>query len=274
MIRHLLTFGAIFATTAWAASLTAENTSPAAFAQRSGLPAKWTAPSGMEFVLIPPGSFTMGLASEKDAPPHRVQLTEPFYLATREMTQAQWKQVTGKIHSTYFPGDDHPINCVTYVQITQMLKLLQKEIPGIRLPTEVEWEYAARAGDTGELDPNLEADAWTAENSDNTVRAGGLKPPNAFGLYDILGNVWEWCSDFYDADYYSRSPESNPTGPQKSLYRYAVIRGGSALFGPEACRYGNRAFSQLGRPRPDLGLRLAFGVTDEFRKRYLQPEAQ
>lgn len=273
MIQRTLSLLLISLTAGWSAPITPGDSSPAAYAKSSGLPAKWTSPSGMEFVLIPPGSFVRGLAGEADAPPHPVQITEPFYLATKEMTQSQWKQVTGKIHSTFFPGEDHPINSVTYGQIGQMLKLLQKEIPGARLPNEAEWEYAARAGDDSELASQLDFKAWTAENSDNTVRAGGQKQPNAFGLYDILGNVWEWCSDFYDSDYYGRSPDANPPGPQKSLYRYAVIRGGSAQFGPEACRYGNRAFSQIGRPRPDLGLRLAFGVTDPFRKLYLSPPA-
>lgn len=241
--------------------------------QTAGLPEKWTAPDGMEFVLIPPGSFTMGREGSSDAPPHTVKISKPFYLAAREMTQSQWKLATGKIHSTYFPGDDHPINCVTQVQIVPMLKALQKDIPGARLPTEAEWEYAARAGSTSEQAADLDAKAWTASNSNNTVQAVGKKAPNAFGLYDMQGNIWEWCSDFYDPEYYQRAPEQDPAGPQKSLYRYVVIRGGSALFGDEASAVGNRAFSQAGRPRPDLGLRLAFDVTDAFRQAVAAPPA-
>lgn len=254
----------------WAAATHAEQPA-AAYAQSAGLPEKWTSPNGMEFVLIPPGTFTMGLAAEADAPPHPVTISKPFYLAALEMTQSQWKATTGKIHSTYFPGDDHPINCVTHVQIAQMLKSLQKDIPGARLPTEAEWEYAARAGAASDRPDNLEVLAWTADNSDNTVQAVGKKTPNAFGLYDMQGNVWEWCADFYDSEYYLRAPAQDPAGPQKSLYRYAVIRGGSALFGEEAGRFGSRAFSQIGRPRPDLGLRIAFDVTDAFRQSLAKP---
>jgi len=244
---------------------------PATYAQRVGLPEQWTAPDGMVFILIPPGSFTMGGESASDAPPHTVTISKPFYLATTEMTQSQWRRATGKIHSTYFPGDDHPINCVTQVQIVPMLKALQKDIPGARLPTEAEWEYAARAGSTSEKAADLDGKAWTASNSNNMVQAVGKKAPNAFGLYDMQGNVWEWCSDFYDAEYYQRAPKQDPSGPQKSLYRYVVIRGGSALFGDEASDLGNRAFSQAGRPRPDLGLRLAFDVTDAFRQMLASP---
>ncbi|MBN8708286.1 MAG: hypothetical protein BGO12_21760 [Verrucomicrobia bacterium 61-8] len=242
-----------------------------AYAQSSGLPEKWTAPDGMVFALIPPGTFTMGGQGASDAPAHPVTISKPFYLATTEMTQSQWRRATGKIHSTYFPGDDHPINCVTQVQIVPMLKALQNEIPGARLPTEAEWEYAARAGSATGQAADLNAMAWTASNSNNTVQAVGKKSPNAFGLYDMQGNVWEWCSDFYDPEYYLRAPERDPAGPQKSLYRYVVIRGGSALFGDEASDIGNRAFSQAGRPRPDLGLRLAFDVTDAFRQTLASP---
>jgi len=252
----------------------AENASQSAkYAESSGLPHTWTSAGGMEFILIPPGTFVMGLASEPDATPHPVTISQPFYLATKEMTQPQWKQATGKVHSTYFAGDDHPINCVTHAQIGLLLKSLAKEIAGVRLPTEAEWEYAARAGDDADAPKDADENAWTAENSDNQVRAVGLGKPNAFGLYDMLGNVWEWCADFYDPDYYARSPATDPHGPEKSLYRYAVVRGGSAWCGQEAVRYGNRAFSQIGRPRPDLGVRLAFSVTEDFRKQHMRAGA-
>jgi formylglycine-generating enzyme required for sulfatase activity len=239
------------------------------YATQSGLPPRWTSPSGMEFALIPPGSFVMGLPGSKDAFQHKVTLTDPFYMAVREMTKGQWIGITGKIHSNYFPGAETPINCVTQVQAAQMLTILEKEIPGARLPTEAEWEYAARAGNTNELVDDLHAKAWSAENSDNEIKPTAKKSPNDFGLYDTLGNVWEWCGDYYDADYYRRSPNKNPNGPEKSLYKYFVLRGGSAWSGIEACRYGNRAFSQASRTRPDIGLRLAFTPTDAFRKRHL-----
>ncbi|GAT35219.1 formylglycine-generating enzyme [Terrimicrobium sacchariphilum] len=270
-MKHLVLGFMLLSSLGGASARAGEQTT--AYAQDAGLPEKWTAPGGMEFVLIPPGTFTMGRAEASDAPPHTVRISKPFYLATTEMTQSQWKRATGKIHSTYFPGDDHPINCVSHVQITQMLKTLQKDIPGARLPTEAEWEYAARAGSSSEQAANLEAKAWTASNSNNTVQAVGKKTPNAFGLYDMQGNVWEWCADFYDPDYYQRAPEQDPSGPQKSLYRYVVIRGGSALFGNEASDVGNRAFSQAGRPRPDLGLRIAISVTDAFRQALANPPA-
>jgi len=174
---------------------------------------------GMEFVKIPPGEFMMGCSagdSDCDAdekPEHRVQITKAFEIGKYEVTQAQWQAVMGSNPST-IKGDDHPVETVSKDETQDFLAKLTAKNDGYRyrLPTEAEWEYAAKAG--GALPVSLDEVAWYAANSDDQTHPVGQKKPNAWGLYDMLGNVREWISDQYALNYYSNSPVADPTGPQ------------------------------------------------------------
>lgn len=176
-------------------------------------------PVGMEFVKIAPGEFMMGCSagdSDCDAdekPQHRVQITKGFEIGKYEVTQAQWQAVMGSNPSTV-KGDDHPVETISKQDAEDFLAKLTALNDGYRyrLPTEAEWEYAARAG--APLPPSLDEVAWYAANSNDTTHPVGQKKPNAWGLYDMLGNVREWVSDQYSMTYYSNSPLADPTGPQ------------------------------------------------------------
>ncbi len=189
---------------------------------------------GMKFVLIPSGEFTMGSpASEKDRDSdetqHKVKITKPFYMQTTEVTQAQWKAVMGN-NPSHFKGDNLPVEQVSWDDVQEFLKKLSaKEGAKYRLPTEAEWEYACRGGSTtrfcfGDDESKLGEYAWYGANSDSKTHPVEMKKPNAWGLYDMHGNVCEWCSDWYDKDYYSKSPANDPQGPASGSHR--VLRGG------------------------------------------------
>jgi formylglycine-generating enzyme required for sulfatase activity len=203
----------------------------------------------MKLVYIPPGEFMMGSPdSEKDrfsreGPQHRVRITKGFYMTVTEVTQAQWKAVMGNNPSN-FKDDDLPVAQVSWDYAVEFCsRLSQKEGKGYRLPTEAEWEYACRAGTTtrfyfGDNDSMLSDYAWYYENTGTKTLPVGKKKPNSFGLYDMHGNVSEWCSDWYDEDYYSQSPVDDPKGPSTGQYR--VIRGGSWNYLPRLSRSANR----------------------------------
>ena len=197
---------------------------------------------GMRFVLIQPGKFLMG--SPEDEPgrysgerPHRVNLTKPFYLQTTEVTQGQWQALMGKNPSGHKRcGDGCPVEQVSWDDVQKFIqKLNQKEgADKYRLPTEAEWEYACRAGSTSAFpngniselqcgrDPNLDAMGWYCWNSKNSVQPVAQKKPNAWGLYDMSGNVQEWCQDWFGG--YPDDEVVNPNGPKEGSYR--VMRGG------------------------------------------------
>ncbi len=200
---------------------------------------------GMKFKLIEAGEFMMG--SEKGAPDekpvHKVKITKPFYIGVYEVTQSQYEKIMGK-NPSEFKGPNRPVQSVSWADAVLFCKKLSgKEGVKCRLPSEAEWEYACRAGTRTEHYWGNEMDgryAWYSRNSDFTTHDVGQKKPNAWGLYDMSGNVWEWCSDEYDKDYYSLSPTSNPRGPagRKSLYN--VLRGGSWVGTPRFCRSASR----------------------------------
>ena len=239
----------------------------AAWAKKLGKPVRWTNPSGMKFQIIPPGKFLMGSGDgDKDARQHVVTLTKPFYMGTHEVTRKQWETVTGLMRSTYFPGERMPINCVSIYEARRFVRQMNKTEKrsaktGYRLPTEAEWEYAARAGaktdfPTGSTDADLAKSGWFYDNSRDTTHPVGAKAPNAFGLHDMHGNVWEWCSDYYDPDYYRWGDSTDPSGPKRTQYGYRVLRGGSIYFGAKACRSSNRAFYQASRTEKHIGFRV------------------
>jgi formylglycine-generating enzyme required for sulfatase activity len=222
---------------------------------------------GMEFVLIPAGSFTMGAdknfkaASDDETPQHRVSISKPFYLGKHEVTQAQWEAVMGN-NPSRFEGRDNPVEMVSWDDTQEFIQRLNRQEghKRYRLPTEAEWEYAARAGTTGAYSfgddvGQLGQYAWYGANCRGRTHPVGQKQPNPWGLYDMHGNVWEWVQDWYGERYYSSSPGTDPKGPSSGYYR--VFRGGCWFFDAERCRSANRNGSTPGLRYNVLGFRLA-----------------
>jgi formylglycine-generating enzyme required for sulfatase activity len=180
---------------------------------------------GMEFVRIPPGEFMMGcsegdvLCDADETPRHRVQLTKGFEIGKFEVTQAQWMALMHDNPSSQ-QGSDLPVETISKLDAQQFLAKLNDLHDGYRyrLPTEAEWEYAARAGQNPAATGKLDEIAWYAANSDEETHPVGMKKPNAWGIFDMLGNVREWVSDLYSATYYSQSPASDPSGPSPEQY--------------------------------------------------------
>ena len=248
----------------------------AAWAAKLGKPVLLTNSVGMKFQLIPPGEFEMGSKDgEADAKPHKVKLTQPFYLGACEVTREQWEKVTGKIHSTNFPGPQMPITSISLYATAEFCAKLNKlenltakvpSDPVYRIPTEAEWEYAARAGAatryyTGNTEKDLDRAGWFEKNSGAAPHPVGQKEANAFGLYDMLGNIWEWCSDYYDKDYYSKSPTENPIGPKREyLIEDTVVRGGSFLRDSPMCATTHRDRYEAERYGKDFGFRILLPI--------------
>jgi sulfatase modifying factor 1 len=205
-----------------------------------------TKPLDRKFNKIPAGTFLMGSPEsepgrDSDEDQHKVTITKAFYMQTTEVTQGQWTAVMGTEPWKGQPtGKEGPNNAATYVSwvdaIAYCEKLSEKEGKTYRLPAEAEWEYACRAGTKtawsfGDDEKVLGDYAWHAKNAYDIDKKYapqvGLKKPNAFGLYDMHGNVYEWCHDYYEEDYYKQSPAKDPPGPPSGSYR--VLRGGSWL---------------------------------------------
>jgi formylglycine-generating enzyme required for sulfatase activity len=182
----------------------------------------------MEFAPIPAGEFQMGSKSgdTDEKPTHRVGITKAFELGKYEVTQAQWEAVMGS-NPSHFKGADRPVDSVGWWDAQEFLSSLNARNDGYRyrLPTEAEWEYAARAGTVGNNAGKLDSIAWYGANSKRQTHPVGQKQLNAWGLYDMQGNVWEWCQDWYDDSYYRNSPAKDPQGPSSGSLR--VLRGGS-----------------------------------------------
>ncbi len=206
-------------------------------------------------VWIPAGTFDMGSPdTEQDrqsdeGPIHTVTISEGFWLGKYEVTQAQWESIMGA-WDFYFDGNPtHPAEFVSWNDImNDFLPDINDTETGApwRLPTEAQWEYAARAGTTTRFccgdDPSyseIDQYAWYWDNSGGTTHPVGQKLPNAWSLYDMSGNVFEWCSDWYGENYYSSSPSADPTGPSTSTYR--VVRGGSWAHYVRFCRSALRS---------------------------------
>ena len=176
---------------------------------------------GMEFVRVAPGEFTMGCSSNDpqcngdENPRHRVQITKGFEIGKYEVTQAQWVALMQSNPSSG-KGDTRPVESVSKIEAQDFITKLNARNDGYRyrLPTEAEWEYAARAGMDAPYSGPLDQVAWYAANSEDETHPVGQKKPNAWGLYDTQGNVREWVSDFYSSVYYGMSPAVDPIGPQ------------------------------------------------------------
>ena len=203
--------------------------------------------TGMKFKLIPAGEFTMGSPEDdpdrvSDETPRRVQITKPFYLGIYEVTQEQYEKVMGE-NPSRFKDPSRPVEQVSWKDATAFCaKLSETERRSTyRLPTEAEWEYACRAGTTtrhsfgDDLDPQY---AWFRDNSDGGSHPVGQKRPNAWGLYDMHGNVREWCRDRYASSYQADPSTVDPAGPATGSNR--VARGGGWYVTPEYCRSANR----------------------------------
>jgi len=220
---------------------------------------------GMEFVYIPPGTFMMGSPSsesgrDNDEKQHRVTLTQGYYMQTTEVTQGHWRAVMGNDPS-YFKncGDDCPVEQVSWNDVQEFIqKLNRKEGTNkYRIPTEAEWECACRAGTStaycfGNSASDLSNYAWYNSNSGSKTHPVAQKQPNAWGLYDMHGNVWEWCYD-WKGDYPSGSV-SDPSGPSSGEDR--VLRGGSWVNYARSCRSAYRIGDTPGFRNFDLGFRL------------------
>ncbi|MBQ6107012.1 MAG: formylglycine-generating enzyme family protein, partial [Thermoguttaceae bacterium] len=214
---------------------------------------------GIEYAFrwCPPGEFMMGDEfDEYDCCPiHEVKLTRGFWLLETQVTQAMWQSVMGK-NPSYFNGEQNPVenvnwkDCQKYCQ--QLSAILSQRI---QLPTEAQWEYACRAGTTGNYAGDLDSMAWCCEDEGiGSTHPVAQKKPNAWGLYDMHGNVWEWCSDYYDNYYYDRSPVNDPENATPSSIR--VARGGSWSADATACQSAYRESFFPGNRYEGLGFRV------------------
>jgi formylglycine-generating enzyme required for sulfatase activity len=226
----------------------------------------------LEMVLIPAGQFEMGSpesdndAADDEKPRHRVKITKPFYLGKFPVTQAQWKAVTGS-NPSKFHGLNDPVEQISWYECQQFIGKLNTILGNGRccLPSEAQWEYACRAGSStrysfGDDPSHLGEHAWYAANAGGRTHSVGLKKPNAWGLYDMTGNVWEWCQDWYARDYYATSPFDDPSGPSSGTLR--VCRGGGWGFSVRDCRSAYRGDVVPEFRHPLLGLRIACEAVD------------
>ena len=219
----------------------------------------------MVLVPIPAGEFMMGSPESESGrrgneTQHEVKITQPFYLSAHEVTQQQYLEVMGNNPEQYARVDDKPVTNVNWHEAVAFYdKLSEQEGKDYRLPTEAEWEYACRAGTTtaysfGNDASGLGEHAWHRGNSGQTTHPVGEKLPNAWGLYDMHGNVWEWCQDWY-GDYGKEKVVTDPTGAASGVNR--VLRGGAFFNRPEFVRAADRTSSQPDNRNRNFGFRLA-----------------
>lgn len=252
---------------------------------------------GMKMILIPAGEFEMGandvavfsdghdpttvkpmgfhgktkgpydlelfptLGLDKDELPRRkVTITKAFYIGKYEVTQKQWKVVMGG-NPSFFKDDNRPVENVSFNDVQKFIRKLNsmESSQSYRLPTEAQWEYAARGGSTGiyihgNSIKGFKKYAWYFSNSKGKTRPVGRLEPNGFGLFDVIGNVWEWCSDWYDPEYYSDSADIDPVGPSQGIFK--VFRGSSWFYYSECCRVADRENTSPTYKNFYLGFRL------------------
>jgi formylglycine-generating enzyme required for sulfatase activity/predicted Ser/Thr protein kinase len=209
---------------------------------------------GMKLVLIPAGEFSMGASVSQysfddERPQHTVRITKAFYMGVHEVTQQQY-QVIMETNPAYFFGDNRPVESVSWDEAQEFCRRLSlKEGHTYRLPTEAEWEYACRAESEtewhfGDKSARLSDYAWSSVNSGGSTHDVGLLKANRFGLFDVYGNVSEWCQDWFGFTYYAKSSTLNPKGPDgqdaSKLGNMKVVRGGSYDSTKATCRSAYR----------------------------------
>ena len=219
---------------------------------------------GVQLAWVPAGDFLMGSPFDEpgrqdDEFQHKVTITRPFRIGVTEITQAQWQTVMG-INRSQFKGDSLPVEKISWKDAVKFCqKLSEKEGRTYRLPTEAEWEYACRAGGTNRFAGSDMIDniAWYVKNSGNRTHPVGGKEPNAWELYDMTGNVSEWCSDHYAPDYPEQAV-SDPGGPVEG--KYHVFRGGAWDTFLPGCRCAARSSAPASYQFKQTGFRLLLEV--------------
>ena len=239
---------------------------------------------GLTLKRIPAGSFMMGTepddknANEDERPQHRVTITRAFYIGVCPVTQHEYKQVMGQKNPSEFQDStQQPVESVSWFDAVAFCNKLSEregrkpyyridgqevmviESDGFRLPTEAQWEYACRAGSItrycfGDDEHQLGGYAWYGEKSNGKTYPVGKKKPNTLGLYDMYGNVRQWCADYYDDKYYAGSPADDPGGPTTGLYH--VCRGGCWFLNAGSCRSASRDYFASGARSYGLGFRV------------------
>lgn len=229
--------------------------------------------NGVSFkmILVQGGSFTMGCTSEQgsdcfsdEKPSHSVTLSD-FWMGETEVTQALWKAVMGN-NPSGFTGDNLPVESVSWDDCQNFIKKLNSQLSGVipsdwrfALPTEAQWEYAARGGKNKSYykyaGSNSVGDvAWYPDNSNSKTHTVKSKKPNALGLYDMSGNVFEWCADWSSASYYGVSAVGDPKGPSSGTNR--VVRGGSYYNESAWCRVSRRGSKSADARHNNFGFRI------------------
>jgi len=239
---------------------------------------------GIEYAFrwCPAGTFTMGSPSNEwgrvsdEGPQHKVTLTKGFWMLETEVTQAMWESVMGTtVRQQRDKGDpdwllkgegaEYPIYYVNWEESGTFCEQLSSKLGvQVSLPTEAQWEYACRAGTTGAHAGDLDAMAWYSSNSGSKTHPVGKKTPNAWGLKDMHGNVWEWCLDVYEEDSYVRAPSSDPCNwEDENSGADRVSRGSSWYCNAEGCRSAIRFFNEPEARGSNQGFRLVLTDPEE-----------